>query len=157
MRKIFYCMLLAALLAQNGCGGAKSASTGSSSPRVPVKFSFGRSNTVASLYRVVTEVLNRYGYYRSQSGSTMMIDTDWRLLSPDEVEVDLGIVETRHRLEIAIANRRNTAEATLYLRCEGRNDKDVWLKIAPNPMVLRAVEEMQREVKRELSLIMTQW
>jgi hypothetical protein len=155
MRKVFRFILLAALLPCLGCGGAKSGRGGAS--RAPVKFDFGRSTTLSSLYRVVTDVLNRYGYHRTQQGNTTVIDSDWRHLTPDETEAQQEIVETRHRLEITFVNRRSTAEASLYLRCEGHLDKGQWFKIPPNPVVLRFVEDMQREVKRELSLIMTQW
>jgi len=155
MRKILRYCLLAALLLQSGCGGTKPTRT--SSPRAPVKFNFGRSTTVASLYRVVTDVLNRYGYHRTQLGTTTVIDTDWRHMTPDEAETQQEVIETRHRLEITLVNRRTTAEATLHLRCQGRLDKGPWFKIPPNPVVLGFVEDMQREIKQELSLIITQW
>ena len=155
MRKIFRYFLLAALLLHSGCGGTKPGRSGSS--RAPVKFDFGRSTTVESLYRVVIDVLNRYGYHRTQLGNTTVIDTDWRHLTPDEAETQLEIVETRHRLEITLVNRRTTAEATLHLRCEGHIDKGPWFKIPPNPVVLRFVEDMQREIKQELGRIITQW
>lgn len=155
MRKVCRFILLAALLLHSGCGGTKSGRSGTL--RAPVKFDFGRSTTVASLYRVVNDVLNRYGYHRTQQGNTTVIDSDWRHLTPDEAEAQQEIVETRHRLEITFVNRRTTAEASLYLRCEGHLDKGPWFKIPPNPVVLRFVEDMQREIKQELSLIITQW
>ncbi|GEM_PF-6860011 len=155
MRKIYKLILLAALVLHSGCGGTKSG--GSGAPRAPVKFDFGRSTTVGSLYRVVTDVLNRYGYHRTQLGNTTVIDTDWRNLTPDEAEAQQEIVETRHRLEITLVNRRTTAEATLHLRCEGHLDNGPWFKIAPNPVVLRFVEDMQREIKLELGRVITQW
>jgi hypothetical protein len=155
MRKILRYFLLVALLLHSGCSGAKSTQGGSS--RAPAKFDFGRSTTVESLYRVVIDVLNRYGYHRTQLGNTTVIDTDWRHLTPDQDETEHEIVETRHRLEITLVNRRTTAEATLHLTCEGRLDKGPWFKIAPNPVVVRFVEDMQREIKQELGRVITQW
>lgn len=155
MRTILRFILLAALLLHSGCGGTKS--TGKSSSRPSVKFDFGRSTTLESLYRAVVDALNRYGYHRTQLGNTSLIDTDWRHLTPDAVEVESEIAETRHRLEITLVNRRNTAEATLRLTCEGRLDNGPWFKIVPNPVVIRFVEDMQREIQQELGKIITQW
>lgn len=155
MRKILCFILLAALLLYSGCGGTKSTGRGLSRPAV--KFDFGRSTTLESLYGTVVEVLNRYGYHRTQLGNTSVIDTDWRHLTPDGTETEAEIVETRHRFEITLVNRRNTAEATLRLTCEGRLDNGPWFNIAPNPVVIRFVEDMQREIQQELGKVITQW
>lgn len=155
MRKVFLCFLLATALLQSGCSGSKPG-VGESS-RAPVKYDFGRSTTLESLYRVVVDVLNRYGYHRTQLGNTTFIETDWRHLTPDGTETETEIVETRHRLEITLVNRRTTAEATLRLTCEGRLENGPWFKIAPNPVITRFVEDMQREIQQELGKVITQW
>jgi hypothetical protein len=156
MGKFLRWMLLAALLfVYAGCSGAKVSRTGSLN--APTKFEFGRSTTLTSLYNVVVDVLSRYGYYRTQSGNTTFIESDWHTYPPDQAEVERAITETRHRLEITLVSRRATAEATLHLSCEGRIENGPWLKIPPNPTVTRVVEDMQREVKQALSQIITQW
>lgn len=40
----------------------------------------------------------------------------------------------------------------MHLRCEGRLENGPWFKIAPNPVVIRFVEDMQREIKQELGV-----
>ena len=155
MRKVFVCFLFAVVLLQNGCASTTANRSGYS--RAPVKFDFGRSTTLESLYRAVIDVLNRYGYHRTQLGNTTFIEADWRHLTPDEAEAQQEIIETRHHLEITLVNRRTTAEATLYLRCEGRLDNGPWFKIPPNPVVTRFVEDMQREIRQELGRVITQW
>lgn len=149
-------MWLAGLLfVYAGCSGVKATRTGAL--RAPTKYEFGRSTTLTSLYNVVVDVLSRYGYYRTQSGNTTVIESDWHTYPPDQDEVERDIIEMRHRLEITLVSRRSTAEATLHLSCEGRIENGPWLKIPPNHSITRVVEDMQREVRQELSRIITQW
>jgi hypothetical protein len=152
--------LLTVLLVIWACGGAKSRGTSTAYAGVAkpqTTFDFGRSTTWQSLHSVVLDMLERYNYHRTQVGTPTLIETDWRILTPDSTEANHGISESRHKVLISITTRRDIVVASLRLTCEARYGNGPWLKSNPSSEVTRIVQEMQRQAKLELSQYIQQW
>jgi hypothetical protein len=147
--------LLAGLLLTVACGGTKSKDK--SADKAQTTFDFGRSTTLESLYSVVSDMLNRYNYHRTQLGTPTLIETDWRSAAPDTTEAKQGISETRHKLVVSMTARRDIVIATLRVTNEARFGSGPWLKSNPSPEVVKTILAMQRQTKLELSRYIQQW
>jgi ABC-type Fe3+-hydroxamate transport system substrate-binding protein len=154
-RRSILVALLAMLLLIWACSGSKSS--GTSTAKSQTTFDFGRSTTVQSLYNLVVDMLDRNTYHRTQLGTPTLIETDWRTVAPDSTEAARGISETRHKIVVSIAARRNISVATLRLTSEARYGNGPWLKSVPSPDLVKTIEVMQRQIKLELSQYIQQW
>ena len=147
--------LLTGLLLIAACGGTKSGDK--SADKAQTTFDFGRSTTLESLYSIISDILNRYNYQRTQLGTPTLIETDWRSAAPDTNEAKQGIFETRHKLVVSMTARRDVFIATLRVTNEAHFGSGPWVKSNPSPNLIKTIQAMQRQTKLELSRYIQQW
>jgi hypothetical protein len=132
------------------CGGIKTGENGE--PRAQTRFDFGRSNEREPLISLIVEILQRNTYQLRQVGTAAdIIETEWTVNEPTQLDRDLNITGARHRLVVMINHRKLLSTASLRLHCEAQHGGGEWVAAQPPAELVRHIEDMQREVKQRLN------
>lgn len=131
------------------CAGTKTAKK--SNPQ----FDFGKSTTSASLKQAVFNVLHKYNHDVQLLEN--LIETEWRVITPTKEQELEGMRSVRYRLSINIRNRRSISYATLRVFSEAKFEEDRWEPISPGKDLIEFIQNMQEEVKRDLSRYIPQY